>query len=461
MTGNQGFDPSSLSPKDAELTPEGIEKMPSVPAVGDVTITGTITPSKNWSTFKIPVEPTTQSLKVSVSHDLTNTDAEIPALDQLYLVGPTGIMLAQLTGASANWQGPRQEVNVGLAGVPKGANLVVRIIESSTAPSPDEATAPAPVAPAEGAVPFTMEVKRGDVASDGLPAAVFSQTIALNPSNSLLIGYGSIFAVIAPWAVSSGSSASILDEAEPNPSDSLRESAATTKGASLAEQTVAEAPGVSVGPLVSLGSAPIGPLLGTTTGDPTPSIDRNERAYDLVGSDSGAGAVVAREPRAGLAARIEDALTEGVPRWQPDDQGGGSESFVQLRGPGAMPVLTWSVKGVRAAGDPTELLATLPPAAAPILAADQMAAAPLHAPGEDSRRDPRAEKAILPDYLSTACGLVLGLSLTAGPLYPDLMALVRTRLPWRASGPCQPRAPHGSSGRSLRSWARWLSLLRV
>ena len=54
---------------------------------------------------------------------------EIPALDQLFLIGPSGNLMAQLTGASANFQGVKQDVSVDLIDVPSGSELVVRIIE--------------------------------------------------------------------------------------------------------------------------------------------------------------------------------------------------------------------------------------------------------------------------------------------------------------------------------------------
>ena len=107
--------------------------------MGDVTVSGSLAPQQTWSTFKIPVDPATQSLNVTVSHDPSTAAQAIPALDQLYLVGPTGTLLAELTGAAANFQGPRQDVSVGLSRVPSGSNLVVRIVETpiATAPTTD------------------------------------------------------------------------------------------------------------------------------------------------------------------------------------------------------------------------------------------------------------------------------------------------------------------------------------
>jgi len=51
-------------------------------------------------------------------------------------------------------------------------------------------------------------------------------------------------------------------------------------------------------------------------------------------------------------------------------------------------------------------------------------------------RAPKARRHRHLDYLTAACGIVLGISLTSSPLYPDLMSLIRrkTRLRFRLVG---------------------------
>ena len=82
-------------------------------------------------------------------------------------------------------------------------------------------------------------------------------------------------------------------------------------GARLTTQVEVAAPGVSVGPLVTRGSAPLRPPLGTTPGEPTPSIDRNERAFDLAAI--GSGAEVDAELLLGLTANRSDGNGEDTP----------------------------------------------------------------------------------------------------------------------------------------------------
>jgi hypothetical protein len=54
-----------------------------------------------------------------------------------------------------------------------------------------------------------------------------------------------------------------------------------------------------------------------------------------------------------------------------------------------------------------------------------------------SPTDPRQEP---PDYAKAACGLAIGLGLTTGPLFPDLMQSLQSRVPkWIASRPARRR----------------------
>ena len=98
-----------------------------------------------------------------------------------------------------------------------------------------------------------------------------------------------------------------------------------------------------------------------------------------------------------------------------------------------------SVQAGQSLIDPAAVLATLP---APENLPDPgqklarlPALPPLDVPGALRRGDEVA----CTDLLKAACGLMLGIGLTTGPLYPDLMALVRNFLPRRASLASLPR----------------------
>ena len=75
---------------------------------------------------------------------------------------------------------------------------------------------------------------------------------------------------------------------------------------------------------------------------------------------------------------------------------------------------------------------------------------PVVAPLDLIRLDDRpSDHVTCTDFLTAACGLVLGVGLATGPLYPDLIALVKTCLPRRFR---PVRNGRSRPARNLRSW---------
>jgi hypothetical protein len=218
------------------------------------------------------------------------------------------------------------------------------------------------------------------------------------------------------------------------------------------------APEISVGPLASRGSAPLGPLLGTIQGDRTLSIDRDERAFDLAMEQLGSGvgleiALVGPQVQAGSVGR-ESADSQSVP---PRDASG---SLTPLRGTGGFPVLV-SSGATQTHTDATALMATLPPSPGADASADDPALVPDLTPLTLSQPEEQAkDEAPRTDFLTSACGLVLGVGLATGPIYPDLIGLVRTCLPRAVRPPGKTRRDAGSRNRPLRKFMSWLRPFR-
>ena len=105
-------------PEQSELTPQGMQQLPALPWTDEVEVTGTLQPAQTSITYKIPVGSTTEFLKVTISQLGPQEGPAIPALDQLYLVGPSGVILTMLKGASAYARGPRQEMMILLTQFP-------------------------------------------------------------------------------------------------------------------------------------------------------------------------------------------------------------------------------------------------------------------------------------------------------------------------------------------------------
>jgi hypothetical protein len=440
-----GYDQSTLNPEDAELTYTGLGKLPTIPMMGDVTVAGSLVPQQTWSTFKIPVDPATQSLNLTVRPDPAPAAPLIAALDQLYLVGPTGNLMAKLTGASTYAQGPEQDVSVSLSRVPVGSDLVVRIVETplATAPTAKSLTAASSAQPAGAtSLPFTMEVTRSEPIGTSIASPGFGGSVAGSFAESLTIGYAPITSVLAVPGADLADVSSTADMAGAGRPENLAGKApAPSPATQPVEETWIAPPVVSVGPLVSRGSAPLGPMLGTTAGEPTPEIDRAERAFDLTVSGSWSIAASRSDLLNGLANRLDTTRPDGTHSWRPEEVRSSGESFVSLRGPGGFPALGTRAGGDQGESNPEAILATV----ATVGGADDPCAATAHkfirSTSEFARLDPRArDEFVHTDFFTVTCSLVLGISLTAGPFYPDLMPLVRNWLPGRGR-----RSRHGSS----------------
>jgi hypothetical protein len=218
---------------------------------------------------------------------------------------------------------------------------------------------------------------------------------------------------------------------------------------------VIDVPGAALGPFVLRGSGPLGPALATAKGDPTPSIDRDERAFDLSAGGSGAG--IDAELLLGLTASRPDAAANAPSAPQSAGPKEKADSLNSIRGPGGFPVLSSSPDGVQQCPDPASLLATLSPRPDDSAKEEDLVAQISIKPLLPSRSGQIAgEESGCTDFVAAAFGLVLGVGLTGGPLFPDLIALVRTCRP-RTESPDNQIRPRGSSlKRSLLRLRSWL-----
>ena len=439
-------------PGQSELTPQGMQQLPALPRTDEVEVTGTLQPAQTSITYKIPVGSTTEFLKVTISQLGLQEGPAIPALDQLYLVGPSGVILTMLKGASAYARGPRQEMMILLSAVPDNSELLLRIVET---PAPSVAAGPSQASPASLNIPFTMDIQRTDLATSALPLyAVFPTVASVGLAGFFLIAYGNVAVPVSPPSL--GSSGDAPDtEAASSESTGMEPPAVAIApaGARLTTQVEVAAPGVSVGPLATRGSAPLRPLLGTTPGDPTPSIDRNERAFDLAALGSGAG--VDAELLLGLTTNRSDGNGEDTPVNQAART---TEPLIALRGPGGLPVMVSSVRVGQSLIDAAAVLATLTAPENLPDPAQQLARLPALPLLEVSGALRRGDEVACTDFLKAACGLMLGIGLTTGPLYPDLMALFRNFLPRRTPLANSPWRSGARRKGPFRSFRRWLGL---
>jgi hypothetical protein len=173
------------------------------------------------------------------------------------------------------------------------------------------------------------------------------------------------------------------------------------------------------------------------------AVDRNERAFDLALEEGSAGidpellhGAIARFGRRPDGSASPDAVPAGA---------ASSRVLLALHAAGGFPVLGSAPGQGTGRLDPAQVLATLTPEPE---TADRQGVADLTdlRPLETAQSaGSRRRRGLHVDYLTAALGLVLGISLTSSPLYPDLIALARrkARLLRRLAGSTRAR-PHDS-----------------
>jgi hypothetical protein len=429
---------------------QGTVKLPLMPWSPDIEISDVLRAADPTVTYGIPVGPTTRELKVTVESTEEVRGPEAPAIDQVYLVSQTGTVLITMPGIATSVEADRQALDVALNNVPVGAKLLVHVRELPVATvSPQD---PATTTPVDMA--FRMEVQRNDPLGSlfQTPVGVSTTGTALASSGLPTSGVNALYVTSSPQAGAS----SRMDSVEMADGDSPSQ-VVPTEVSPVAEQIVSTSLGVSLGPLVSLGGGPLGPNLGTRRDELTTSIDRNERAFDLAMEQWGADLDAPTDPGRGRGPADDDGLDPATPADGEGDCGGDGcdMSLMPLRGPGGLPVLVSTSMTGRGQASREALLASLfETDRAPEPAIDRDLA-PLELMGRPDR--PEDESVACTDFLTAACGLVLGVGLATGPLYPDLIALVRTCLPRRARPAA--RASSGKGRRRPRGGLRdWLGI---
>ena len=219
---------------------------------------------------------------------------------------------------------------------------------------------------------------------------------------------------------------------------------------------------VLTGPLASRSSGPLGPIVAVADVDPAPPVDRHERALiqDIQGleQDDGPLSTVSRDDLAGVTPAA-NSLDESI-AWE-DDRDDGDDSTMGRglrfslqdvahqsgRRPGLNGLLAIlpAADGSQAAttGDLADTVRTVA-GSQPVLAAEAISS-------------PKREQR--PDYIKAAYGLILGLGLTAGPLFPDLLASGRVRVPkWLRTLRSKPKSSglYSSSRRRIYAIGHWL-----
>jgi len=420
-----------------ELFFYGLDGLPAIPWTPDHTVEGSLNDPRAQAAYKVPVGPETGSLTLTLRPARDGSEIS-PVIDKLFLVDPTGLVIARITTAPMDGvgEGGGQQLLVMLPNAPEGSELVIHLALGG-APSPAspgggagsggggfEGEPPTPFPEPAG---FSLNIQR----NDPKPAAPPEETSPISPPPAAPLGTPPSPPINVTGGWGSLQSPSIVLDGLTQFGRGWSAGASTQSSArSIADPdspiAVAIAngsPSAYLGPLVSRGAAPLGPTLATSTDEPTQLIDREnhavDEAIDRMGAELDSGLLASLKHRDASAfeggAAIGDRAMEG-------DEAPEAPTAA-IPGPGGMPVLVSQTSRVRPLAEAGAL-------AAHLQSRSVEEALTAEIPGPPPMADQIAGEleAARAGLATRAAGLIVGLGLATGPLYPDLIALARKKL---------------------------------
>ncbi|CEF48391.1 unnamed protein product [uncultured bacterium] len=406
---------------------------PTVPVQWYAEVQGTLSAGHPSMMIQVPVGQTTSSVGIFVRSATTGFEhGQLPIVERLLLVDVQGQPVDQFAPDPAQGQTAMQAVNVFLHDAPSGGRLLVQI----TAAENGHTSLPGPGSGSGGdpnwAVSFVLGVQRQEQNSAvqaAVPALGQALVGTLSSGSSPSSGLSPAYDVVVPYSETTFPSAHDGHELVASTPDHSDEG--------LVNQSVENFNvRLPTGPFASRTSGPQGPIPETLESDLTPAVDRHERGLfqALDGLDD--------NDSAEMPARRSDLASLDRSIMVRDDQGPASVdpaggAVVALRGGGGFPIkVTGPSSDQRTEVD--ALLAALPPmpGTTPQAASLEPASVSMARPQIelDAAAHSSSKRSEFTNYVTAACGLALGLGLTTGPIFPDLLAMFQSRLPgWLAS----------------------------
>ncbi len=398
--------------------------------------------------MQIPIDAFTQSVRMVLHPPLGLLSGDSTALAKITLIDPFGQTLAEIEPNPNTDRTSPEDLTVAMQNAPAGGLLVVRVARVSGVPSVAGSLLPSTF---QSSIPFLLDVQRQEQPSPETSAATTAEP-----------GWFGTFALTsAGLSGQSSQSASSVSTGDPSSGLGSGDQATEVSPASTPSNIGSPDDGyyvrLATGPLVSRSSGPLGPVLAASDTDPTPPVDRHERALlqEIPSLD-----------RENDSEDPADSISRG--RWavvQVEEDASPAQSgerhVTVVLGAGGFPMKVTSRLSADRAGL-AGLLAALPVPVEPASSADSppgsFAAAEDGSVGRTAQVSYPADRREISGYLKAACGFVLGLGLTSGPLFSDLItSLHRKTTRWlpeaRASD-----AGDGSPSRRRRQPLR--SLLR-
>ncbi len=423
-----GSQPQWTVPDPPWISTEGTDRE-SVPVERDAQLAGTLDPGRPIMIVSVPIDPATGELTLNLRSDGAGFAAGYnPVISALALQDANGHTLDQMT--SPDWDpadGPPAgpTMLVALHDVPAGGHLMVQITTPAGVSSTGTGTTSAANLAANWSVPFILDVQRQeDSAQQSAPPA--QGTVAVGTLISVSASPSELSILSPETALSAGANA-----AGPDGQGLVMEAADSPPAGLVPDGVDGFNLRVPTGPLASRSAGPLGPILASWEADLAPPVDRHERG--LIQEIDGPDLEVDTElpERRSQLAQVDPSasLSDSSPSSNRDQSVG---SIVVVTGRSGLPFKVTGLTG----GDRAEmaaLLASIPATAA--LERSRSRRAETDAPialvlVRSAAESPSlADRSDCPDYLKAACGLAIGVGLTSGPLFPDLMASVQGRMP--------------------------------
>jgi hypothetical protein len=402
----------------------------NVPADPHVEVEGSFNGAAAVVSVVIPVGPSTQSVHVILHPQPDTPNGLSPVLGKISLLDPSGETLAELDPGPSTSNVLPDDITVAMQNAPAGGQLVVRLTGLQNGQS---VAGSQPLATNQANVPFLLEVQSQNQASDSqsaanTPATEAVGTLATTPTPS----WGQ---TPPPATFTSGdgssSGGSVSDQAPTVPQI----------GTPINDESTGDGGGycirMAAGPLVSRSAGPLGPVLAASGVDLTPPVDRHERA--LLQEIPNLDRENDSENTLDSGSTGRSALAEVDKDSAPSDSQPGERYVTVVPGAGGFPMKVTSRPWGDRAGL-AGLLAALPQPVQQPSAADSppgpgsvasVPTAPIDLAAQSPLSSPEGRRRY-PGYLKAACGLVVFLGLTSGPLFSDLVTSFRRKTSrWR------------------------------
>ncbi len=241
----------------------------SLPSAPRMEVEGNVDSTEGSITVQIPIDALTQSVRLVLHPPLGLPNGDSTVLGKISLIDPSGQTLAEIEPSPNTDSASPEDLTVAMENAPAGGQLVVRV---ARVPGVQSVAGSLPPSTFQSNIPFLLDVQRQDQPS--------TETSA--PTTSEPGWFGTFALTSAGPSGQSSPSASSVSTGDPSSDAANGDQATEVPPAGTPINIGSQDDGyyvrLATGPPVSRSSGPLGPVLAASDTDPTPPVDRHERA---------------------------------------------------------------------------------------------------------------------------------------------------------------------------------------